>query len=43
MKVVPLTDEWATRRFAICFKDYEALQPAAQKLVDHLARRAARR
>jgi DNA-binding transcriptional LysR family regulator len=42
MKVVPLTDEWAARRFAICFKDYEALQPAAQRLVDHLAMRAAR-
>ena len=27
---------WAKRRFAVCFKDYEALQPAAQRLVEHL-------
>ncbi|CAB3717512.1 LysR family transcriptional regulator [Trinickia soli] len=37
MKIVPLTDAWAERRFAIFFKDYEALQPAAQRLVVHLA------
>lgn len=40
MKIVPLTDAWAERRFALCFKDYEALQPAAQRLVDHLTNRA---
>ncbi len=43
MKIIPLTDPWAERRFAICFKDYEALQPAAQRLVDHLARENERR
>ena len=42
MKIVPLTDPWAERRFTVCFKDYEALQPAAQRLVDHLAQRARR-
>src|SRR6185312_5336783 len=36
VKIVPLTDPWAERRFAVCFKDYAALQPAAQRLVDHL-------
>lgn len=39
MRIVPLTDAWAKRRFAVCFKDYEALQPAAQRLVDHLTKR----
>lgn len=34
--MVPLTDSWAKRRFAICFRDYDALQPAAQRMVDHL-------
>ncbi|HVW53626.1 MAG TPA: LysR family transcriptional regulator [Trinickia sp.] len=36
MKIVALTDPWAERRFAVCFKDYEALQPAARRLVEHL-------
>ena len=36
MKIVALTDSWAERRFAVCFKDYEALQPAARRLVEHL-------
>jgi DNA-binding transcriptional LysR family regulator len=40
IKVVPLTDAWARRRFAVCFRDYDALQPAAQRMVDHLAERA---
>ena len=40
MKIIPLTDEWAKRHFAICFKSYDALHPAAQRLVDHLAERA---
>lgn len=35
--MVPLTDSWAKRRFAICFRDYDALQPAAQRMVDHLS------
>ena len=37
----PLTDAWAQRRFAICFQKLEALQPAARRLVEHLAQRAA--
>ena len=39
IEVVPLTDAWALRRFAVCFQDYENLQPAAQRLVDHLVER----
>jgi DNA-binding transcriptional LysR family regulator len=40
IKVIPLTDAWAERRFAVCFRDYGALQPAARRLVDHLVERA---
>ncbi len=40
IRVVPLIDAWALRRFAVCFQDYEGLQPAAQRLVDHLVERA---
>jgi DNA-binding transcriptional LysR family regulator len=38
--MVPLAESWAMRRFAICFRDYDALQPAAQRMVDHLVRAA---
>ncbi len=39
VKLIPLTDSWATRQFAICFQRHDALQPAAQLLVEHLSRR----
>jgi DNA-binding transcriptional LysR family regulator len=42
IKVIPLSDSWAQRRFAICFQDFDALQPAAQRMVDHLAECALR-
>jgi DNA-binding transcriptional LysR family regulator len=35
--MVPLTDAWARRRFAICFRDGQRLSPAARTLVDYLA------
>ena len=38
---VPLSDAWAQRRFAICYRDEQALSPAAQLLVQHLARASA--
>ena len=38
VRVVPLSDAWAQRRFAICYRDEQALSPAAQLLVQHLAR-----
>ncbi|MGH6626964.1 MAG: LysR family transcriptional regulator [Burkholderiaceae bacterium] len=41
LRVIPLTDPWAQRRFAICFRDEQALSPAARLLVEHLARSAA--
>lgn len=39
MKIIPLNDAWAHRRFVISFKDFDALQPAAQRLVEYLRRR----
>jgi DNA-binding transcriptional LysR family regulator len=41
LTMVPLADPWAERDFAICFRRFDALQPAAQRLVEHLAARAA--
>ncbi|WP_269501606.1 LysR family transcriptional regulator [Burkholderia sp. IMCC1007] len=40
IKVIPLTDAWAKRRFVVCFRSFDALQPAAQRMVDYLASRA---
>ncbi len=42
IRMVPLTDAWARRRFVVCFRDYDALQPAAQRMVAHLVERAGR-
>lgn len=36
LKVTPLTDAWARRRFAICARDPQLLTPAARLLVEHL-------
>jgi DNA-binding transcriptional LysR family regulator len=41
ISVVPLTDSWAKRRFAVCFRDPEALSPAASRMVEFLASKAA--
>lgn len=38
VRIVPLSDAWAQRRFAICYRDEQALSPAAQLLVQHLAK-----
>ena len=43
VRVVPLSDAWARRRFAICFRSTQAMAPAAQLLVQHLARRGTER
>jgi DNA-binding transcriptional LysR family regulator len=40
LRVIPLRDEWARRRFAVCYRDLETLSPAARILVDFLAERA---
>jgi hypothetical protein len=36
LRVLPLTDGWAQRRFAICFRDEASLSAAARLLVAHL-------
>ena len=36
VKVVQLSDAWAERRFALCFRDAEKLSPAAKLLLAHL-------
>ena len=41
VRMVPLSDPWAERRFAICFRQLESLAPASQRLVEHLELRAA--
>ncbi|RIX77555.1 LysR family transcriptional regulator [Acidovorax cavernicola] len=38
LRLMPLTDGWARRRFAICFRGEAALSPSAQLLVAHLER-----
>ena len=38
--LIPIDDAWAERRFAICFRDFEALPPASRRLVDASRRRA---
>ncbi len=40
LRLVPLTDPWAVRRFVVCMRSRGALTAAARLLVDHLHRRA---
>jgi DNA-binding transcriptional LysR family regulator len=40
VKIIPLTDSWAARRFVVCFRNESELQPAALRMVEHLASRA---
>jgi DNA-binding transcriptional LysR family regulator len=40
IEAIPLSDDFAARRFVVCFRDFETLQPAAQRLVEHLEARA---
>jgi DNA-binding transcriptional LysR family regulator len=40
IRAVPLRDEWAQRRFAICSRDFDALSPAGKLLVQFLEARA---
>ena len=37
IRVVRLTDAWAERRFAVCFRDRTTLQPAAARMLQFLA------
>jgi DNA-binding transcriptional LysR family regulator len=40
LQIISLSDSWAQRRFAMCFRDLEALQTPARLLLDYLAARA---
>lgn len=39
IKLVPLTDRWARRRFIVCYRTWADLAPAAQRMVEHLTQR----
>ena len=41
VKLIPLSDTWAQRRFAICYRKAEDPQAAGRRLVEYLASRAA--
>lgn len=40
VRVIALSDAWAKRHFALCFREQEALQPGARQLLDFLATKA---
>jgi len=42
LRVQPLADDWAKRRFVVCMRSRAALTPAARMLVDHLQREGER-
>lgn len=37
LQLIPLAESWAQRRFILCYRDAQALTPAARLLVEHLA------
>lgn len=37
VKMIPLSDDWAQREFSICFRDFNSLPVAGQRLVEDLA------
>jgi DNA-binding transcriptional LysR family regulator len=39
LRVITLSDSWAKRRFAVCFRAFESLQPPARRLLEHLSPR----
>lgn len=42
LRLIDLAEAWAERRFIICFRDLQALTPAAHRLLDHLTETASR-
>ncbi len=40
IRTIPLRDDWARRRFAICSRDFDTLSPVGKMLVDFLEDRA---
>jgi len=41
LRLVLLAEDWAERRFIVCYREAASLTPAAQALVEHLASFAA--
>jgi DNA-binding transcriptional LysR family regulator len=41
VEIIPLSDAWAARRFAVCFRAFDALPPPARRMVEFLSDRAA--
>jgi DNA-binding transcriptional LysR family regulator len=41
VRVIPLSDAWARRRFAVCFREFDLLLPPARRMVDYLTSRVA--
>jgi DNA-binding transcriptional LysR family regulator len=39
LRLVGLTDPWATRRMSVCVRQYATLPPPARQLVDHLVKK----
>jgi DNA-binding transcriptional LysR family regulator len=40
LRMIPLDEPWSERKFVMCFRDANALSPAATKLTEHLERQA---
>jgi DNA-binding transcriptional LysR family regulator len=40
VKMIPLIDSWAQRKFSICYRDFDALPVAGQRLVENLVRKS---
>ena len=40
LRIIPLSESWAERRFVVCFRDAQQLSSAAQLLVEHLVKQA---
>lgn len=40
LKIIPLAESWAERRFIVVFRDAESLSPAAHLLAEHLAKQS---
>ncbi|MEJ8824845.1 LysR substrate-binding domain-containing protein [Variovorax humicola] len=40
LRIIPLAESWAERRFVVCFRDAQQLSLAARLLVEHLVKQA---
>jgi DNA-binding transcriptional LysR family regulator len=40
VRLIPLSDTWAQRSFAVCYRNLDALQTPVRRRVDHFIERA---